>query len=48
MQQSDQTPTIPQTESSQQADAPKTPAPKYEPPKLSKFDKLEKLIVSGE
>ena len=22
--------------------------PKYEPPKLSKFEKLQKLIVSGE
>ena len=26
----------------------KTTPPAYEPPKLIKFDKLEKLIVSGE
>ena len=26
----------------------KSPFEKYEPPKLVKFDKLEKLIVSGE
>jgi hypothetical protein len=26
----------------------KTSPPKYEPPRLTKFDKLEKLIVSGE
>ncbi|HVY56090.1 MAG TPA: hypothetical protein VHC46_10075 [Thermodesulfobacteriota bacterium] len=26
----------------------KTQSEKYEPPKLVKFDKLEKLIVSGE
>jgi hypothetical protein len=28
--------------------AKKTQPAKYEPPKLVKFDKLEKLIVSGE
>ena len=28
--------------------AKKTQSAKYEPPKLVKFDKLEKLIVSGE
>ena len=26
----------------------KRPVGKYEPPRLTKFDKLEKLIVSGE
>ena len=27
--------------------APKTPA-KYEPPKLTRFEKLERLIIAGE
>jgi hypothetical protein len=26
----------------------KKPKPKYEPPKLEKFEQLERLIVSGE
>jgi hypothetical protein len=35
-------------EKTEQAQSSQTAKPKYEPPKLKKFEKLQKLIVSGE